>query len=44
MSSMIEDLARDRMREMQRDGERARQVRKARAVRRSARMQSTTDR
>ena len=30
MSLLIEDLARDRMREIQRDGERARQVRQAR--------------
>ena len=41
MSSMIEDLARDRMREIQRDGERARQVRRARAIRKSARQSST---
>ena len=36
MSSMIEDLARDRIREIQRDTERARQVRRARAARRAA--------
>jgi len=38
MSSMIEDLARDRMREIQRDSERARQVRHARSVRRAAKL------
>jgi hypothetical protein len=37
---MIEDLARDRIREIQRDGERARQIQKARAVRRAARKQA----
>jgi len=36
MSFMIEDLARDRMREMQRDSERARQIRQARQARRAA--------
>jgi hypothetical protein len=38
MSSMIEDLARDRMREIQRDTERARQIRRARSARRAARL------
>jgi hypothetical protein len=36
MSLLIEDLARDRIRQIERDSERARQVRQARAVRRSA--------
>jgi len=35
MSLLIEDLARDRMREIQRDTERTRQIRKARAARRA---------
>jgi hypothetical protein len=35
---MIEDLARDRMREIQRDSERARQVRRARSIRRAAKL------
>lgn len=37
MSMLIEELARDRMREIQRDFEHARRVRLARAVRRRAR-------
>ncbi len=36
MSLMIEDLARDRMREIQRDSERTRQIRQVRLARRSA--------
>ncbi|MGS0688295.1 hypothetical protein ACVBEQ_24575 [Nakamurella sp. GG22] len=36
MSSMIEDLARDRMREIQRDAEMTRRVRRARALDRAA--------
>jgi hypothetical protein len=35
MSMLIEDLARDRMRQMQRDNEKARQIREARAARRA---------
>lgn len=38
MSLLIEDLARDRMRQVQRDNERVRQVRQARAARRAARI------
>jgi hypothetical protein len=44
MSLLIEDLARDRMREIQRDGERARQVRQARAARRSGRTYGSSGR
>lgn len=36
MSLLIEDLARDRIRQIERDSERARQVRTARKARRSA--------
>lgn len=36
MSSMIEDLARDRMREIQRDAEMTRRIRRARAQERAA--------
>lgn len=36
MSSMIEDLARDRMREIQRDAEMTRQARRARALNKAA--------
>jgi hypothetical protein len=36
MSLLIEDLARDRMREIQRDSERSRQIRQARQARRAA--------
>ena len=36
MSSLIEDLARDRMREIQRDAESSRQIRRAREARRAA--------
>ena len=36
MSLLIEDLARDRIRQIERDGERARQIRQARAARRAA--------
>jgi hypothetical protein len=36
MSSLIEDLARDRMREIQRDAESSRQIRRARDARRAA--------
>ena len=36
MSSMIEDLARDRMREIQRDAEMTRRIRRARALDRAA--------
>jgi hypothetical protein len=39
MNLLIEDLARDRIREMQRDGERARQIRRARQARRAAKAQ-----
>jgi len=35
MSMMIEDLARDRMRQIQRDNEQARQVKRARAARKA---------
>jgi len=37
MSLLIEDLARDRIRQIERDGERARQVRFAKKARRAAR-------
>lgn len=33
MSSLIEDLARDRIREIQRDAERSRQIRRAKQAR-----------
>jgi hypothetical protein len=36
MSVMIEDLARDRIRQLQRDTERRRQIRQARTARRAA--------
>ena len=36
MSLLIEDLARDRIRQIERDSERARQVREARSARRAA--------
>ena len=35
MSSMIEDLARDRMRQIQRDNEQARQIKRAKAARKA---------
>jgi len=35
MSMMIEDLARDRIRQMQRDSERVRQINRAKAARKS---------
>jgi hypothetical protein len=40
MSLLIEDLARDRMRQIQRDSERARQIRQARQARRAAKANS----
>lgn len=36
MNMMIEDLARDRIRQIQRDNEKARQIKQARAVRKAA--------
>jgi hypothetical protein len=36
MSMMIEDLARDRMRQIQRDAERARQIKRAKLARKKA--------
>jgi len=35
MSMMIEDLARDRMRQIQRDNEQARQIKRAKAARKA---------
>ncbi len=35
MSSLIEDLARDRIRQIERDAERTRQVRRAKAARKA---------
>jgi hypothetical protein len=40
MSLMIEDLARDRIRQIQRDTERQRQIRRARDARRAAKARS----
>lgn len=40
MNSMIEDLARDRIRQIHRDAERQRQLRRARIARRAAQARS----
>jgi hypothetical protein len=40
MSSMIEDLARDRIRQIHRDAEQQRQIRRARDARRAAKARS----
>lgn len=40
MNSMIEDLARDRIRQLHRDAERQRQIRRARLARRAAKTRS----